>query len=137
LPDTAGVQIVPLNMSQPILFVRGTRNDVNLGFAPHGAGRNLSRTQHKRLHAGRTDAEIFEAETRGIDARFFCGRIDVSELPSAYKDADRVQADMERFALCEVVDRIRPYGAIMAGDHEFDAPWKKKAKAKSESPDSG
>lgn len=130
LPDTAGVQIVPLNMSQPILFVKGERTETNLGFAPHGAGRNLSRTQHKRAVEGRTDAEIFAEETAGIDARFFCGKIDVSELPSAYKDADRVQADMKAFGLCEVVDRIMPYGAIMAGDWEQEAPWKKKAAAK-------
>jgi RNA-splicing ligase RtcB len=130
LPDTAGTQIVPLNMSQPILFVQGERHDGNLGFAPHGAGRNYSRTQHKRSMSGETDEAIFARETAGIDARFFCGHIDVSELPSAYKDADRVQEDMERFDLCKITDRIMPYGAIMAGDWEVDAPWKKKAAAK-------
>jgi len=50
----------------------------------------------------------------------------VSELPSAYKDADRVRADMARFGLATVVDEIRPYGAIMAGDWEADAPWRRK-----------
>jgi RNA-splicing ligase RtcB len=130
LPDTAGTQIVPLNMSQPILFVQGTRNDTNLGFAPHGAGRNMSRTQHKKLHAGRTNEEVFAEETAGIDARFFCGITDISELPSAYKDADAVQADMEKFDLARIVDRIMPYGAIMAGDCDQDAPWKVKARAK-------
>lgn len=130
LPDTAGVQIVPLNMAQPVLFVSGTRHDGNLGFAPHGAGRNLSRTQHKRLHDGRSHEEIFAEETAGIDARFFCGQIDISELPSAYKDANRVQSDMTRFGLADVVDRIQPFGAIMAGDWDRDAPWKKKARAK-------
>jgi len=132
LPDTAGTQIVPLNMSQPILFVQGTRNEGNLGFAPHGAGRNYSRTQHKRLLDGESDQAVFDRETAGIDARFFCGKIDISELPSAYKDADRVQDDMKRFDLCDVTDRIMPYGAIMAGDWEADAPWKKKAAAKAE-----
>ncbi|MCW3784317.1 RtcB family protein [Defluviimonas salinarum] len=126
LPDTDGTQIVPLNMSQPILFVRGERSDTNLGFAPHGAGRNLSRTQHKRSMEGESDAAIFARETAGIDARFFCGKIDVSELPSAYKDADRVQADMKRFGLCDVTDRILPHGAIMAGDWEANAPWRRK-----------
>lgn len=65
----------------------------------------------------------------GIDARFFCGRIDVSELPSAYKSADRVRADMARFGLADVVDEIRPHGAIMAGDWEADAPWRRKGGA--------
>jgi RNA-splicing ligase RtcB len=132
LPDTAGTQIVPLNMTQPILLVKGERTEANLGFAPHGAGRNMSRTQHKRIVGGETDEAIFARETAGIDARFFCGKIDVSELPSAYKNADRVQEDMKRFGLCDVTDRIMPYGAIMAGDWEHDAPWKKKARAKAE-----
>lgn len=130
LPDSSGVQIVPLNMAQPVLFVRGTRNARNLGFAPHGAGRNLSRTQHKKLHAGRTPEEIFAEETSGIDARFFCGIIDISELPSAYKDAGKVQAEMSAFGLADVVDRVLPHGAIMAGDWEVNAPWRKKAASK-------
>lgn len=125
LPDTDGVQIVPLNMSQPILFVKGTRHAGNLGFAPHGAGRNYSRTQHKRRMSGETDADIFARETQGIDARFWCGITDISELPSAYKDADQVQAQMAEFDLASVVDRIQPYGSIMAGDWEKDASWRK------------
>lgn len=125
LPDTDGVQIVPLNMSQPILFVKGTRHAGNLGFAPHGAGRNYSRTQHKRRMSGETDADIFARETQGIDARFWCGVTDISELPSAYKDANQVQAQMAEFDLATVVDRIQPYGSIMAGDWEKDAPRRK------------
>ena len=34
------------------------------------------------------------------------------------------------FGVAEVVDEIRPYGSIMAGDWERDAPWRKKAQAK-------
>ena len=124
LPDTDGVQIVPLNMAEPVLFVRGARNARNLGFAPHGAGRNMSRTKHKKRLAGRSDADVFAEETAGLDVRFWCGRTDVSELPSAYKDAASVQADMARFELAEVVDRVLPHGSIMAGDWERDAPWK-------------
>lgn len=130
LPDSEGVQIVPLNMAEPILLIQGKRNARNLGFAPHGAGRNMSRTAHKKLHEGLSDAEIFERETRGIDARFHSRNIDISELPSAYKDAGSVQRDMERFDLATVVERIMPYGCVMAGDWEIDAPWKKKAAEK-------
>ena len=126
LPDVTGPQILPLNMAQPILLIEGARNDRNLGFAPHGAGRNLSRTAHKRTREHLTPEQVFAEETAGIDARFFCGRIDVSELPSAYKDAERVRADMARFGLANVVDEIRPYGSIMAGDWEADAPWRRK-----------
>lgn len=128
--DTTGTQIVPLNMAQPVLLVRGERNARNLGFAPHGAGRNMSRTQHRRRMAGRTDAEIFAQETKGLDVRFHSRRVDISELPSAYKDADSVRADMARFDLARVVDEIAPYGSIMAGDWQADAPWKRKAAAR-------
>lgn len=133
LPDTDGTQIVPLNMREPILFVKGTRHDGNLGFAPHGAGRNMSRTQHKKRMMGETDDAIFARETEGLDVRFWCGKIDISELPSAYKDADAVQEQMNRFNLADVVDRIQPFGAIMAGDWEQDAPWRKKRAAKQSS----
>ena len=130
LPDTNGVQIVPLNMAEPVLLIRADRTDRNLGFAPHGAGRNFSRTAHRKSMAGRTDEEIFADETRGLDARFFCGKIDISELPSAYKDAGTVRAQMDRFGLAQVVDEIMPYGSIMAGDWDHDAPWRKKARAR-------
>ena len=110
-------------MAEPILFVQGERTDGNLGFAPHGAGRNYSRTRHKKTLEGESDAQVFKRETAGIDARFASGRIDVSELPSAYKNAERVQADMRRFDLCDVVDRIMPHGAIMAG--EYQPAWRK------------
>jgi len=130
MPDTNGVQIVPLNMAEPILFVKGTRNGTNRGFAPHGAGRNMSRTAHKKKLAGRTDAEIFETETKGLDVRFYTGVTDISELPSAYKNADNVVADMHSFGLAKVVDCVMPYGSIMAGDGGRTEPWRKKRKAR-------
>ena len=68
LPDTDGRQIVPLNMAEPILIVRGERTASNLGFAPHGAGRNMSRTKHKRALGGRADADVVATETEGLDA---------------------------------------------------------------------
>jgi RNA-splicing ligase RtcB len=130
LPDTSGVQIVPMNMAEPVLLIRGEVNDRNLGFAPHGAGRNLSRTAHKRAQGARTEADLFAAETEGLDVRFYSGNVDVSELPSAYKPAASVRAQMDRFGLATVVDEIVPYGSIMAGDWERDAPWRTKARAK-------
>ncbi|KMW57587.1 Protein RtcB [Candidatus Rhodobacter oscarellae] len=130
LPDTNGTQIVPLNMAEPVLLIRGAVTDRNLGFAPHGAGRNFSRSAHKRALGERSEAEIFAAETQGIDARFYSGNIDTSELPSAYKPAATVRAQMAKFGLADVVDEIVPYGSIMAGDWERDAPWRKKAAAK-------
>jgi RNA-splicing ligase RtcB len=128
MPDSNGMQIVPLNMAEPILFVAGERNSTNRGFAPHGAGRNMSRTAHKKRMAGRSDADILKAETEGLDIRFYTGVTDISELPSAYKNADKVVSDMDAFSLANVVDRVMPYGSIMAGDGQRDAPWRKKRK---------
>jgi RNA-splicing ligase RtcB len=129
LPDTSGVQIVPLNMAEPVLLIRGGVTDRNLGFAPHGAGRNRSRTAHKRSLGTYSEAEVFARETQGLDARFWSGNIDVSELPSAYKPAATVRSQMARYGLAEVVDEIHPFGSIMAGDWERDAPWRTKARS--------
>lgn len=142
LPDTDGIQILPLNMAQPVLLIEGERNAQNLGFAPHGAGRNMSRTKHRKMVAtdffmpGTTiekqdlyseimTHEVFLRETQGIDARFFSGEIDITELPSAYKNAESVRTQMEAMGLARVVDEIQPFGCIMAGDWEKNAPWRK------------
>ena len=130
MPDTSGVQIVPLNMAEPVLLIRGGTTDRNLGFAPHGAGRNRSRTAHKRVLGDQGEQAVFDRETEGLDVRFYSPHIDVSELPSAYKPAATVRAQMRRFELAEVVDEIHPYGCIMAGDWERTAPWRLKAAAK-------
>ncbi len=129
MPDVKGPQIIPLNMSQSILLVDGGTNENNLGFAPHGAGRNLSRSAHKKTMGEKTIEQIFLEETKGIDARFHSGRIDISELPSAYKNAEEVKRQIKEFNLAEVVDEILPYGCIMAGDGG-EAPWKKAKEAK-------
>ncbi|MEL6967082.1 MAG: RtcB family protein [Pseudomonadota bacterium] len=127
--DATDLTLIPLNMREPILITRGLNANHGLGFSPHGAGRNMSRTAHKKL-LGDVPAEIvFARETEGLDARFFCGRIDVSELPSAYKNAATVRAQIDQFGLAEVVDEVIPHGSIMAGDWEFDAPWRKKRRA--------
>lgn len=131
VPDSRnGLRLIPLNMSQPVLIVKGNTTENNLGFAPHGAGRNISRGQHKRNKAHKTIEEIFAEETQGLDVRFFSKNIDISELPSAYKDAEMVKRQMKEFGLGEVVDEIIPYGCIMAGDLEIDAPWRKKRQSK-------
>ena len=113
-------------MSEPVLIVHGETTKSNLGFAPHGAGRNISRSQHRRNNSHKSIAELFNEETRGLDVRFHSGHIDITELPSAYKNARDVQEQMREFGLGETVDEIIPYGCIMAGDWQIDAPWKKK-----------
>ncbi|MGI4871205.1 MAG: RtcB family protein [Janthinobacterium lividum] len=126
MPDITGPRIIPLNMAQPILIVEGATTENNLGFAPHGAGRNLSRTRHKYSKGSQTKEEIFAEETQGIDARFFFNEIDISELPSAYKNAEEVKRQIVEFKLAHTIDEIHPYGCIMAGDWEQHAPWRVK-----------
>jgi RNA-splicing ligase RtcB len=125
LQDLGGSQIIPLNMVESILIVEGGTNETNLGFAPHGAGRNYSRTQHKLSQGDKTVDDMFADETKGVDARFFSGKIDISELPSAYKNAEEVKRQIKKFNLATIVDEIIPYGSLMAGEGE-EAPWRRK-----------
>jgi hypothetical protein len=83
-----GLTLIPLNMNQPVLVVRGK------------------------------DAK------QGLDVRFHAGGVDASELPSSYKNADAVVAQIKSYGLAEIVDYIDPYGCIMAGD--VPPFWQKK-----------
>lgn len=111
-------RLIPLNMSQPVLVVVPTEEN-ELGFAPHGAGRNLSRAEFFRRNGGKS----FDKEVEGLDIRFYSGTEDHSEFPSAYKNADEVVRQIEEYKLASVVDRINPLGCIMGG--KFNTPWKK------------
>lgn len=122
--DRRGRVLIPLNMGQPVLVVRGLDKVAHLGFAPHGAGRNMSRT--KFIKNGAESDRLSELETMraaGLDIRAYDGGIDHSELPSAYKSADAIVAEIERFQLGRVVDRIMPYGSIMTGNGQL-TPWR-------------
>ena len=114
--DATGLTLIPLNMAQPVLVVRGKDAGHALGFSPHGAGRNFSRSEHKRRLGEVTPQEALEAETQGLDIRFPAGGVDASELPSSYKNADNVVRQISQFDLAEIVDYIDPYGCMMAGD---------------------
>lgn len=114
--DATGLTLIPLNMSEPVLVVRGTDAGHGLGFSPHGAGRNFSRSEHKRRMGSVTPEQMLKAETEGLDIRFHAGGVDASELPSSYKKADSVVAQIKSYGLAEIEDYIDPYGCIMAGD---------------------
>ncbi|MBK1834856.1 RtcB family protein [Roseibacillus ishigakijimensis] len=108
--------LIPLNMAEPILMVLGRDNEEFLSFAPHGAGRNISRTKLMRRYPdAATRRQVLEHHTQGIDVRWFCGQPDLSESPVAYKDAEQVRAQIAEFGLAEIVAEIRPLGCIMAG----------------------
>ena len=114
--DATGLTLIPLNMSEPVLVVRGKDQASGLGFSPHGAGRNFSRSEHKRRMGSMTAEEMLAAETAGLDIRFHAGGVDASELPSSYKSAESVVAQIKSYDLAEIEDYIDPYGCIMAGD---------------------
>lgn len=114
--DATGLTLIPLNMSEPVLVVRGKDADHALGFSPHGAGRNFSRSEHKRRMGEMTAEQALVVETKGLDIRFPAGGIDPSELPSSYKNATNVVHQIGSFNLAEIVDYIDPYGCMMAGD---------------------
>ncbi len=63
-----------------------------------------------------TPEQKLKTETEGLDIRFHAGGVDVSELPSSYKSADSVVAQIKSYGLAEIEDYIDPYGCIMAGD---------------------
>lgn len=114
--DATDLTLVPLNMAQPILITRGSDNPDALGFLPHGAGRNWSRTEHRRRLGNITPEAQLAKETQGLDIRFYSGKADVTELPSSYKDADAVVSQIKKFGLAEIEDYIDPHGCIMAGE---------------------
>lgn len=128
LPDSSGPRLIPLNMAEPVLIVEGKTTETNLGFAPHGAGRNVSRSTHRKSKENQSILDIFHNETNGLDIRFFTNEIDITELPSAYKNASTVQKQMKEFGLGTVIDQVLPFGCIMAGNTKKNPPWKNKKK---------
>ena len=124
--DAAGVPLlgmVPLNMAAPILIVSGADNKTFLSFSPHGAGRNLSRTETKKAFRDDTGnlmetkvRKSLASQTAGLDIRWFCGRPDISESPMGYKSPESIIQQIEKFRLANVIGAIEPMGCIMAGD---------------------
>jgi len=122
--------LIPLNMAAPVLLSLGNDRTEYTSFSPHGAGRNKSRTALLREHGLiglepeaflERSRDLLERQTEGLDVRFFFDRPDVSETPIAYKSADQVREQIERFRLADVIGVIVPKGSIMAGD--YDKPW--------------
>ena len=82
----------------------------------------MGRGAHIRSLGDVDVAARVKAETKGIDVRFWTNNPDLSELPSAYKNAASVRKQIEEFGLTTVISEIEPYGCIMAGN------WKSEAK---------
>lgn len=79
--------LIPGSMGTRSYVVEGLGNAMSLRSAPHGAGRQLSRSAARRRF---THAELREA-MQGIEYRDTDAFLD--EIPGAYKDIDQVMAD--------------------------------------------
>lgn len=109
--DIDNVGVIPLNMAAPVLIVE--RGD-NYCFAPHGAGRNESRSSFMR---GVKDREgLIRSDLGDIKLHSYLGKVDITELPSAYRDAQNIIDTSVDKGLIKIVDRIMPLGTIMAGE---------------------
>lgn len=130
------IGIIPLNMGSDILVVLGSDNPTFLSFAPHGAGRNQSRTDMLKPFldpkTGKKDPKKIEEElaktTSGLDIRWGSKKPDLSESPIGYKSPESIKAALQKYNLAEVITTLSPKGCIMAG--EFEPLWMKKKKAK-------
>ena len=79
--------LIPGSMGTASYVVSGLGNKVALNSAPHGAGRNFSRSAARRQFT----ADDLRAAMTGIEYRDTDAFID--EIPAAYKDIDQVMAD--------------------------------------------
>ena len=149
--DAPALGAIPLNMTSPILLVYGNDNREFLSCAPHGAGRNLSRTallkklafeekerllrcglQHVDENTLLSDpdlstywqGDLIAENTKGVDVRWFSGKPDLTETPLGYKNPDQVRRQIEEFKLATVWGEVEPLGCIMAGQQ--DLPWKRR-----------
>lgn len=120
------IGIIPLNMGSEILLVKGLDNDRFLSFAPHGAGRNKSRTALKSSFVnpdtGQEDPDLIRQSigdtTSGLEIVWASGQADISEAPVAYKPAAKIKEELLKYGLASVMEGISPIGCMMAGHRE-------------------
>ncbi|MEP9382662.1 RtcB family protein [Nocardioides sp. KR10-350] len=79
--------LIPGSMGTASYVVVGLGNELALNSAPHGAGREYSRTRARKTFT----REQLRAAMAGIEYRETDAFLD--EIPAAYKDIDRVMAD--------------------------------------------
>lgn len=123
--DDLGLSIIPMNMGAPVYVTEHTNNPDALGFAPHGAGRNMSRSAYLKGIREEDKPDLYVLTTEGIDVRWFNGTPDLSECPGAYKNAKQIVTSIKENNLAKIRTIIHPYGCIMAG--EASKNYKKKA----------
>lgn len=95
--------LIPGSMGTRSYVVTGKGNRAAFNSAPHGAGRNFSRTEARKRF---TAADLAEAMA-GIEWRAENAEAFVDEIPGAYKDVDIVMADAAD--LVEVQHTLRQF----------------------------
>src|SRR5690625_1694487 len=91
--------LIPGSMGEASYVVRGKGNEMSLCSAPHGAGREYSRTAARKAF---TQADL-RRRMKGIEYRDSAAFVD--EIPDAYKDIDVVMSDAEDLVAVEHVLR--------------------------------
>jgi tRNA-splicing ligase RtcB len=81
--------LIPGSMGTRSYVVAGRGNPASFCSAPHGAGRNFSRTEARKRF---TAAEL-EVAMKGIEWRRESAEAFLDEIPGAYKDVDVVMRD--------------------------------------------
>jgi tRNA-splicing ligase RtcB len=111
--DLGQPTFIPGDMGRASFLLVGREGSMRetFGSTCHGAGRAHSRTQMKRMTAGRNLFKELE-EGRGVIVMAH-GRDSVAEeMPEAYKDAALVVDVMEQAGVTDKVARLRPIGCI-------------------------
>ena len=77
---------------------------------------------------GRAERPRSETAWVGLLGCHPCTR--AGRAPVASKDAETVRRRINGYDLARVVDTIVPFGSIMVGDWQVNAPWRRKREAK-------
>ena len=101
--------ILPFNMISGLLLCVGKGNPEWNNSAPHGAGRNQSRTSIKALKLG----ELTKERMMKLDI-YFEGKVPDGEVPEGYKDPDEIKNSIDD--TCDVVRVIKPLFNIKGKD---------------------
>lgn len=101
--------IIPMNMRDGSLIVRGKGNDDYLCSAPHGAGRIMSRSQARReISLGDYEREMSDIYTTSV------GVDTIDEAPGAYKPVESILPAIQDTV--DVIERTHPIYNFKAGD---------------------
>lgn len=103
--------IIPLNMRDGSLIVRGKGNPDWNASGPHGAGRILSRSAAKES----LKMEDFKASMKGIYTTSVSVAT-IDESPMAYKSMEEIINNIGD--TCNIITRITPVWNVKAGDEE-------------------